>query len=88
MTDRDTTSATGATPETHHEPHGSASPHGAADDIAGHDAHGGDDGHGGHGAAAAGGPIDVAAWTAGAIGIALGLIVVLCLVFAERGLPV
>lgn len=85
MTDRDTTTAAGATPETHHEPHGSASPHGAADDIAGHDAPGS---HDGHGAAAALGPIDVAAWTAGAIGIALGLIVVLCLVFAERGLPV
>jgi hypothetical protein len=60
--------------ETHHEPHGGAMPHGAADDIADH----GEDDH----AAMALGPIDVEAWLAGALGVALGLVVAVCLVIA------
>ena len=60
--------------EIQHEPHGAAMPHGAADDIAAH----GDEDH----AAAALGPIDVEAWLAAALGVALGLIVALCLVIA------
>ena len=69
--------------ETHHEPHGSASPHRAADDVPGHEP---DAGHGGHdddGEAL--GPVAVRAWAAGAAGILLGLVVVLCLVVATGG---
>jgi hypothetical protein len=60
--------------ETHHEPHGAAMPHGAADDISDH----GEDDH----AMAALGPVDVEAWLAAALGVALGLVVALCLVIA------
>ena len=60
--------------ETHHEPHGGAMPHGAADDIAAH----GEEDH----APTALGPIDVEAWLAAALGVALGLVVALCLVIA------
>jgi len=60
--------------ETHHEPHGAAMPHGAADDIADH----GEEDH----ASPALGPIDVEAWLAAALGVALGLVVALCLVIA------
>jgi hypothetical protein len=66
--------AEAAATETHHEPHGAAMPHGAADDIADH----GEEDH----AAAALGPIDVEAWLAAALGVALGLVVALCLVIA------
>jgi hypothetical protein len=62
--------------ETHHEPHGAAMPHGTADDI------------GDHGEDHAGmklGPIDVEAWLAGALGIAVGLVVAACLALAVRG---
>ena len=68
----ETAEATGT--ETHHEPHGAAMPHGAADDIADH----GEEDHG----AAPLGPIDVEAWLAAALGVALGLVVALCLVIA------
>ncbi len=70
--------------ETHREPHGAASPHGAADDVPEHgdaDAHGGVSGQHDEDAL---GPIDVQAWAAGALGIALGLIVAVCLVVATR----
>jgi hypothetical protein len=60
--------------ETHHEPHGSAMPHGAADDIAEH----GQEDH----ETDALGPVDVEAWLAAALGVALGLVVALCLVIA------
>jgi hypothetical protein len=49
-------------------------PHGAADDIAAH----GEVDH----APTALGPIDVEAWLAAALGVALGLVVALCLVIA------
>jgi hypothetical protein len=64
--------------ETHHEPHGSAAPHGASDDIPEHET---DEAHGGE----ALGPIDVMAWSAGAGGILLGLLVAACLVIAGSG---
>ena len=67
-------SAEAAGPTTHHEPHGAAMPHGADDDIAEH----GEEDHGG----AALGPVDVEAWLAAALGVALGLVVALCLVIA------
>jgi hypothetical protein len=60
--------------ETHHEPHGAAMPHGAVDDIAEH----GEDDH----ALIALGPIEVEVWLAGVLGIALGLLVAVCLVIA------
>ena len=63
--------------ETHHEPHGSAAPHGAVDDVAEHEM---DEAHG-----EALGPIDVMAWSAGAGGILLGLLVAACLVIAGSG---
>ena len=71
-----------AATETHREPHGAAQPHGGADEVPGH----GDDsdatpGHGGE----ALGPIDVPAWAAGVAGVALGLVVVACLVLATAG---
>lgn len=72
--------ATDSATETHHEPHGSAAPHGAADDVPEHemDDHGG---HPEHGAEELG-PVDVPAWTAGVVGVLLGLVVVACLVVA------
>jgi hypothetical protein len=81
----DLTAADSAT-ETHHEPHGAASPHGSADDVREHemDDHAGHAEHGGEEL----GPVDVPAWTAGALGIALGLVVVACLFVAGGGLGV
>ena len=60
--------------ETHHEPHGAAMPHGAADDIGVH----GEEDH----VSPPLGPIDVEAWLAAALGVALGLVVAACLVIA------
>jgi hypothetical protein len=67
-----------STPAAHREPpvaahdeHGTG-PHGVGD-------HGDDGGHDDHGHATERlGPIDVAAWGAGALGIVIGLVVVLC----------
>ena len=70
--------------ETHHEPHGAAQPHGAVDEVPGHAA-GDDGGTLGHGGGEALGPIDIPAWAAGVAGIALGLVVVACLVLATSG---
>jgi hypothetical protein len=83
MTHRDDLAADSAT-ETHHEPHGAAAPHGPADDVPEHEL---DDaaGHADHDGEELG-PIDVPAWTAGALGIVLGLVVVACLVAATGGL--
>jgi hypothetical protein len=68
----------GDTPtETHHEPHGGAAPHGAVDDVPEHEM---DAPHG-----EALGPVDVMAWSAGAGGILLGLLVAACLVIAGSG---
>ncbi len=47
------------------------------------DPHGDDHGHGGHGSDEEPlGPIDVAAWGAGVLGVAIGLVVALCFVLA------
>lgn len=83
MTQRNSGSPETAT-ETHHEPHSGASPHGAADDVPGHDtdAAGGHDEHG-HGGGERLGPIDTAAWGAGAFGVVLGLVVVACFALAS-----
>lgn len=54
------------------DPHGSTDDHGAAD---GHDDHAD--------AGIALGPIDVASWGAAAVGVVLGLVVVLALVQAQ-----
>lgn len=83
MTDREDLAAADSATETHHEPHGAASPHGSADDVPEHEI----DDHPGHAEHADEelGPVDVPAWTAGAIGIALGLVVVACLVAATGG---
>jgi hypothetical protein len=72
----DPASAQAETPDTdaRHEPHGAEMPHDAPDDIADH-------GEADHTMAALG-PVDVEAWLAGALGIALGLVVGLCLVIA------
>jgi hypothetical protein len=80
MTDAEDRKAGDTATETHHEPHGAASPHGAADDV---DAHEMDDdaGHAEHGGEELG-PIDIPAWAAGVAGVALGLVVVACLVIA------
>ena len=48
-----------------------------------HGAHGGDDGAHGHGANDALGPIDVRAWLAGAIGVAIGLLTVAVIAVAS-----
>lgn len=40
--------------------------------------------HGAHAEAEDLGPVDIRAWTAGALGVALGLIVVACLVVANQ----
>jgi hypothetical protein len=62
------------TTETHREPHGGGGPHDASSSAGG--------GHGaGHDAEPLG-PVDIEAWTAGVLGIALGLIVAVCFVFA------
>jgi hypothetical protein len=82
MTHRDpdhTTAATTAT-ETHREPHGAAAPHGAADDVAGHGGHGGTPDE-------PLGPVDAAAWGAGALGIVLGLVVAACFLVATVARP-
>ncbi|HVL53707.1 MAG TPA: hypothetical protein VM344_05550, partial [Vitreimonas sp.] len=61
-----------------------ASPHGAADDVPERAAEPAADhaDHAEHGDGEELGPVDVPAWTAGALGIALGLVVVACLVAA------
>ena len=81
----DERSAADTPTETHHEPHGAAAPHGTADDVPEHEMDDAD-GHAEHGGAEALGPIDIPAWTAGAVGVVLGLVVVLCLVAATGGL--
>lgn len=81
MSDRELTNeaTAGDTPtETHHEPHGAAAPHGPADDVPEHEV---DEMHGGE----ALGPVDVMAWSAGASGILLGLLVAACLIVAGSG---
>ena len=82
MTQRDTDHATAATTatETHREPHGAAAPHGVADDAGA---------HGGHGGTPEDplGPVDVAAWGAGALGIVLGLVVAACFLVATVTRP-
>ncbi len=68
------------TPADHHDaPHGSAPGSGAGGDPhgAGHDA-----GHG-HDEVALG-PVDMAAWGAGLLGVALGLVMVLCFILATQ----
>lgn len=61
--------------------HADAVAHHAADD------HGDDHGHDDHGhAEAALGPVDVAAWGAGALGVILGLAVTVCFVLATAGI--
>ncbi|MEK6721313.1 MAG: hypothetical protein AABZ33_11685 [Chloroflexota bacterium] len=61
-----------------HDEH-SVGPHGATDD---HGAEHGHDDHGhAHGSEALG-PLDPMAWGAGALGIALGLVVAFCMVLA------
>jgi len=52
--------------------------------VPGHAA-GDDGGTPGHGGGEALGPIDIPAWAAGVAGIALGLVVVACLVLATSG---
>jgi hypothetical protein len=84
MTERDELTAADSATETHHEPHGAASPHGAHDDVPEHEMDD-DAGHAEHGESEELGPVDVPAWTAGALGIALGLVVVACLVAATGG---
>jgi hypothetical protein len=81
VTEREELAAADSATETHHEPHGAASPHGSGDDVPEHEM---DDagGHAEHGPGEELGPVDVPAWTAGALGIALGLIVVACLAAA------
>ena len=64
--------------QTHREPHGGAMPHGAVDDIP---EHGQVDAH----APVPLGPVDVQAWGAAMLGIALGLIIAVCFVFAASG---
>ncbi len=83
MTQREDLSAADSATETHHEPHGAASPHGAGDDIPEHEM---DDaaGHAEHGEEELG-PIDIPSWAAGIAGVALGLVVVACLVLATSG---
>src|SRR5688500_18909712 len=75
MTHSEDRSAADTATETHYEPHGAAAPHGSADDIPEHEM---DDaaGHAEHDGGEALGPIDVAAWGAGGIGILLGLVVI------------
>ena len=59
-----------------HDEH-TVGPHGATDD------HGGDHGHDDHAHGSEQlGPMDPKAWGAGALGIALGLVVVFCMVLA------
>jgi hypothetical protein len=71
MTHPDTVGA--STTETHREPHGGGGPHDAGPGAGGHGE--------GHDAEPLG-PVDIEAWTAGVLGIALGLIVAVCFVFA------
>jgi hypothetical protein len=83
MTQPEDLTGAGSATETHREPHGAASPYGAADDVPGHET---DDagGHAEHGAGEELGPVDVTSWAAGALGVALGLVVA-CLVVATGG---
>jgi hypothetical protein len=73
----DETTAGETATETHHEPHGAAAPHGPDDDVPEHEM---DDAH-----AEVLGPVDVMAWSAGAGGILLGLLVAACLLVAGSG---
>lgn len=70
------------TPADHHDaPHGSAAggdPHGT-----GHDAASGHDAAPGHDAPALG-PVDMAAWGAGLLGVALALVMVVCFILATQ----
>jgi hypothetical protein len=70
--------------ETTHDPHASdamAGPHGSAED------HGADHGHDDHAHAAdAVGPVDTTAWAAGALGVVLGLGVVVAIAIASGAL--
>lgn len=66
-----------------HDAHG-VGPHESATDHGGD--HGGDHGHGDHAhGSEALGPLDPMAWGAGALGIALGLVVAFCMVLATSG---
>ena len=59
-------------------------PHGVPDDHDSGDDHGSEDGHDDHAHAdVALGPIDTMSWGAAALGVALGLVVVLALVQAQ-----
>ena len=60
-------------------------PHADAPGHAGAVAHHATDDHGADGGEALG-PVDVAAWGAGALGVLLGLIVAFCFVLATSGL--
>jgi hypothetical protein len=55
-------------------------PHGAGDHVASHEDHGHAEEHLG--------PIDWPAWTAGVMGVLLGLAVAWCFFLSNRGLPV
>ncbi|HEY0442972.1 MAG TPA: hypothetical protein VGC90_02010 [Candidatus Limnocylindrales bacterium] len=63
-----------STTETHREPHGGGGPHAATTDPAA--------GHATAHDVEPLGPVDIEAWAAGVLGIALGLIVAVCFVFA------
>ena len=74
--------------ETMSEPHDEDAP-GHAGAVAHHDAgdHGDDHGHDDHGhAEEALGPIDVRAWAAGAVGVAMGIAMTACFVLATAGI--
>jgi hypothetical protein len=79
---REDLGATGSATETHREPHGAAAPDGSVDDVPEHEM---DDAHGHAGDDEPLGPIDVPAWTAAAVGVALGLVIVASLVAANGG---
>ena len=81
-TRREDIEASGSATETHREPHGAAAPHGSVDDVPEHEMDDAD-GHANHDEPL--GPIDVPAWTAGAVGVALGLVIVASLVAANGG---
>jgi hypothetical protein len=78
------TAVAGAPPGTGHEASGHGPGHGAASSAQAadaHDAHGGEHEHGEEL-----GPIDWANWSAGALGVALALVVTVCFVVATQGL--
>ncbi len=81
----------GGTQETMSDPHATDAPGHDASAGADHHAstdHGDDHGHDDHGHAveAAVGPIDIAAWGAGIIGVAIAVVMAACLVLATSGL--